>query len=125
MVKLRLEDLQVGILVVVVSLILGTVTYNQILTMLGGTLSLLDAYIAVNTIVAVILMVSRYAEQWVLWLVGNIVNITLWSMLIGTAPQAVTMIIMWSTFFLNNSYGLYNWIKLNKKQQINKLSEVF
>ncbi|WP_159721792.1 nicotinamide riboside transporter PnuC [Enterococcus sp. CSURQ0835] len=105
-----------GFTMVVAGLLIGTLGYTFFLQAIGGKLSLLDAYIAINTIIATYLTVSRYAEQWVLWLAGDVVNIIMWSLLIGKSPQAATMLIMWSAYLINSSYGLYNWIRLNKKQ---------
>jgi len=103
-----------GWMMIFAGLIVGTLGYSLILRALGGSFSILDAYITINTMVAVVLMISRYAEQWYLWLAGNIVNIMVWVLLIGQSAQAGTMLVMWAAYMVNSCYGLYNWIKLSK-----------
>lgn len=76
---------------------------------LGNTLPYYDAFTNVAAIMAQILMVFRYREQWLVWIVIDVVCLIMfitlaqWSM--------VAMYIAWT---INAFYGWYNWNKLNK-----------
>ncbi|ERJ11715.1 nicotinamide riboside transporter PnuC [Haloplasma contractile] len=82
-----------------------------------------DATSTVLSVFAMILMVKRYAEQWTLWIVVNIVSIIMWSIVIATSSDAseignaVSMIVMWSAYLVNAVYGQINWFKLYKTQK--------
>lgn len=62
------------------------IIYWQILTHLGGQLAL-------------IMQVARYAEQWLLWIIVNIVSVIMWILLIGKDSSAVTMVVMWIAYY--------------------------
>ena len=71
------------------------IIYWQILTHLGGQLALIDAMSTVFSVIALIMQVARYAEQWLLWIIVNIVSVIMWILLIGKDSSAVTMVVMW------------------------------
>ena len=91
------------------------IIYWQILTHLGGQLALIDAMSTVFSVIALIMQVARYAEQWLLWIIVNIVSVIMWILLIGKDSSAVTMVVMWIAYLFNSIYGYYNWKKLAAK----------
>ena len=68
----------------------------------------IDAFTTISSIFAMILMILRFKEQWILWILINIFTIILWCITFN-----ITMIVMWSTLLLNSLYGYYNWNKNN------------
>ncbi|PLT48017.1 Ribosyl nicotinamide transporter, PnuC-like [Paenibacillus pasadenensis] len=72
----------------------------------------IDALTTVLSIAATILMVRRFKEQWLLYIVLNIFTVLLWSIrtLEGSA-DGLLMIVMWSAYLVNAAYGYYNWNK--------------
>ena len=66
----------------------------------------IDSFTTVSSICAMILMLLRFKEQWILWILINIFTIILWCITFN-----ITMIVMWSTLLLNSLYGYYNWNK--------------
>lgn len=72
----------------------------------------IDAITTVLSIVATILMVRRFKEQWLVYIVLNIFTVLLWviRMLEGSG-EGVMMIVMWSAYLINAVYGYYNWNK--------------
>jgi len=72
----------------------------------------IDAITTVLSVVATILMVRRYKEQWLLYIVLNVFTVLLW--VIRTAegsPDGLLMIVMWSAYLINAIYGYYTWNK--------------
>lgn len=94
--------------------------YWQILRRIGGQLALIDAMSTVFSVVALIMQVARYAEQWLLWIIVNVVSVVMWLLLIGKDSSAVTMVVMWVAYLFNSVYGYYNWRKLADKNVENK-----
>ncbi|CAH1056255.1 Nicotinamide riboside transporter PnuC [Paenibacillus pseudetheri] len=72
----------------------------------------IDAITTVLSIVATFLMVSRFKEQWLVYIVLNMFTVLLWviRMLEGSG-EGVLMIVMWSAYLVNAAYGYYNWNK--------------
>ena len=90
-------------------------TPKQIVILLAATAALIDAMSTVFSVIALIMQVARYAEQWLLWIIVNIVSVIMWILLIGKDSSAVTMVVMWIAYLFNSIYGYYNWKKLAAK----------
>lgn len=104
---------QLVILLLAVTVIV--VIYWQILSHIGGQLALIDAMSTVFSVVALIMQVARYAEQWLLWIIVNVVSVAMWALLLGKDPSAVTMVVMWVAYLFNSTYGYINWKKMAAK----------
>lgn len=98
-------------------LILGSLAaicgYNMLLSALGGEFTMVDSTTTTLSFVATILMLSRFSEQWLVWIAVNVGSIILWVMALNQGDSAaITMIVMWSAYLLNAIYGYINWRKL-------------
>lgn len=117
----RLNGKQWALLVVII--VVTTVLYAQFLDYLSGRSVWLDSVTNVLSISAQILMLKRYAEQWVLWIVVNALTIALWIItLITTGGNDFTVLVMWTAFLINSIYGYVNWVRLSKLQGETKTS---
>ena len=76
---------------------------------LGSTLPYYDALTNVLAIVAQMLMVWRFREQWIVWLVIDLTCLVMFTIL--GQWSMVAMYIAWTA---NCIYGWINWSKLNK-----------
>ncbi|OPX42772.1 nicotinamide riboside transporter PnuC [Ruminiclostridium hungatei] len=103
----KMSPKQVGGYIFVTAL--GIVGCQYILELLGGKQTWLDSTTLIISIVANALMVLRYKEQWALWIVVDIITVTMW-ILAGDMIQ----VSMWSVYLLNAFYGFYKWSKMNK-----------
>ena len=90
-------------------LVIGTFLFVQLLNHFGGSSTGLDGLSTIIVIAAQALMVLRYREQWLLWILLNIISIALWA-------ENTSMYVMYSAYLLNSLYGYYNWSKLQKAQ---------
>ncbi len=95
-----------GILLAFITI--GTLLFVQILNEYDGSSTGLDGLTTIIVVAAQLLMILRYREQWVLWIVLNILSIVLWS-------ETPAMYLMYSAYLLNSLYGYYNWTKLTKQ----------
>lgn len=86
---------------------IGTLLFVELLNYYGGSSTGLDGLSTIIVIAAQVLMVLRYREQWLLWIVLNIISIALWA-------ENTAMYVMYSAYLLNSLYGYYNWSKLQK-----------
>lgn len=80
------------------------------LTTIGSHQAYTDAATNVLAIFAQILMVKRYKEQWLWWLVIDVLCIKMW--IVAGNMSMVAMYIAWT---INCIYGWVNWSKLNNK----------
>ncbi|MBF0750922.1 MULTISPECIES: nicotinamide riboside transporter PnuC [unclassified Pasteurella] len=86
---------------------IGTLLFVQALQAAGGSSTGLDGLTTIIVVAAQLLMILRYREQWLLWIVLNILSIILWA-------ETPAMYLMYSAYLLNSLYGYYNWTKLSK-----------
>ena len=98
-----------GWLILVTTVIVGTLLFVQALNAAGGSSTGLDGLTTVITVSAQLLMILRYREQWLLWILLNILSIALWA-------ETPAMYLMYSAYLLNSLYGYYNWTKLMKQK---------
>jgi nicotinamide mononucleotide transporter len=77
--------------------------------------SVFDASTEILQFVATILMTLAYAEQWLLWILTNIITIVMWISVIIAEPTslawAAPTLIMWIAYLVNSIYGYAVWIK--------------
>ena len=91
--------------------------YGLWLQELGGNFPFVDATSTVLSVIACLLMICRYGEQWVLWIFVNIVSIIMWVGIFLQDDTGLSMIVMWSAYLINAIYGLWNWNKMHKNQR--------
>lgn len=65
---------------------------------------LIDSFTTISSVTAMILMVLRFKEQWYLWVVIDIVTISLWFITFNPL-----MIIQWATMLANAIHGIQMW----------------
>lgn len=84
--------------------------YKMLLQFLGGNSVWLDSASTVVSIFANALMILRYREQWILWIVVDAVTVMMWSI-----QKDWIMTSMWAFYLLNAIYGLLMWSRKNKE----------
>ena len=93
----------------IVGTVIATIAMGYWLNSIGSAQAYTDAATNVMAIFAQILMVKRYREQWLWWLVIDVLCIKLWW--VAGNWSMVAMYIAWTA---NCVYGWCNWTKLNK-----------
>lgn len=77
-------------------------------SVLGSTMPYLDAMTVALAVIAQLLMVWRYREQWACWILIDVISLVMF-VLLGQWSM-VAMYVAWTA---NAFYGWYNWTKLN------------
>lgn len=106
------------LILLVISLVIAIIAYWRVLVALGGNLQFIDSITTVLSVVAFLLQIGRFTEQWILWMIINVFSITMWLLLLGTPDGSVTMIIMFSAYLINGIYGFRNWLKLSNLKPV-------
>lgn len=97
--------------------IIGVIGYGYLLKYLGGDLPFVDSLSTTLSVIAMILMIWRYMEQWILWIVVDVASIVLWFVVLLKGGNDISILIMWVAYLVNAIYGLINWIKMYKEQE--------
>ena len=66
------------------------------------------------SVVAQILCVKRYMEQWILWIIIDIVSVYMWSVAFINGGENIATLIMWGVYLLNAIFMFFKWFKESK-----------
>lgn len=92
-----------------------TVALGMLLQYFGDGQPFKDSTTTVLSIVAQALMAMAFMEQWVLWILTNVISVVMWIIFVAQGkPHAALMVIMWSFYLLNSINGLRVWLNLSK-----------
>ena len=116
---MRQMDLR-GLLLVGGGCVMGCLLLGFGLSFIPGQNSpYIDATTTVLSIVATFLMVRRFKEQWLVYIVLNLFTVLLWTIrMLEGSEEGLLMIIMWSAYLVNAVYGYYIWNKGAKEVAI-------
>jgi nicotinamide mononucleotide transporter len=98
-------------IIVTLLILLGGIIYHSILIRLGGTVAWLDAFTLSIGIIAVLLQMFRFKEQYVWWIITDIIAVAMY--IVHFDPVYLTKK---SIYLIMAVIGLYNWHKLNKER---------
>ncbi len=95
--------------------VIATFLYAEFLAMLGGRLAFMDSLTTVVSVIASLLFILRYADQWLMWVIVNVLSIWMWCMVYMSGETISTIVIVMKCINLCNAlYGYMNWKKLSK-----------
>ena len=93
--------------------VVGVFGYAKVLNLLGGNLAMMDSLTTVISVIASMLYLLRYSEQWLMWVFVNALSIVMWVMVYTSGDQSALIIIVMSVVnLLNSLYGYINWRKI-------------
>lgn len=88
--------------------------YAYGVSLLKGYSPGLDSATAILSVLATVLMVLRYSEQWYVWVIVNIVAVVLWvQATMHHEGGGAVVLVMWIAYLLNSLYGVYQWRKVS------------
>lgn len=85
--------------------------YSYVLQLLGGNLPLVDSMSTVFSVIAQILMIKRFAEQWVIWIAVDVVSVIMWFVALFNEGASIAMLLMWSVYLGNAVIMFIKWMK--------------
>lgn len=91
--------------------------YGFVLQLMGGKLPYIDSMSTVVSVVAQVLSIKRLTEQWVLWIVVDVVTVIMWLVNFLQGGETLATLAMWSVYLIN---AIIMFIKWNREA---KLSE--
>ncbi|MBP6923870.1 nicotinamide riboside transporter PnuC [Veillonella sp. YH-vei2232] len=94
----------------------GVWAYMLLLQSMGGNLPFMDSLTTVVAVVASMLYLLRFSEQWAMWAIVNILAIAMWIMVFMQGDHSAALIILMKVInLLNSLYGFFNWRKISRK----------
>lgn len=88
-------------------------------TMPKGWGVIMDSFTEIGQFFGQWLLTIARAEQWIFWILVNVVSIVMWGFIIkadpNSLPYAIPTMLMWIGYLVNSFYGLFLWMKRVKK----------
>lgn len=102
--KMRMQQRNRGILILVV-VVLAAVC-GILLSKAGGYLPYVDGFGVIVSVVAMILSIKMYTEQWLLWILVDAIKLFMWIWLLVNGDGHIAITLMWG-FYLGNAIVMY------------------
>lgn len=105
-------------LLVLLGVSVSTAIYGFILDRLGGELPYVDALSTVVSVFAMIISIKMYVEQWLLWIIVDVVTVIMWAVAFIGGSESIATLIMWIVY-LGNAFVMY--IKWHREVRQNEV----
>ena len=83
--------------------------YGYGLQRLGGSLPYIDALITSLSIVAMAATVKRCYEQWVMWIIADVITAVMWAIDCSRGSSSIATLMMWIIFVINGVIMYVRW----------------
>jgi len=106
-------------IIITLSCIVGSLLLGYLLTLIPNQrLAFLDAISNCINLCGIILMILRFKESWWLWLINNIIDLSIWIITFINKGEGATMMLLVSiSYLLINIYGIIKWNIEAKKEK--------
>ena len=71
----------------------------------------MDAFTTVGTMIAFVLTVKRYSENWWIWIAINVATVIMWlgNVIEGGENSSIATLLMWSVYLVNSVIMMIRW----------------
>ena len=73
----------------------------------------MDAFTTVGTMIAFVLTVKRYSENWWIWIAINVATVIMWlgNVIEGGENASIATLLMWSVYLVNSVIMMVRWMR--------------
>lgn len=98
-------------LILLVSVAVCTYLYGLILNYMGDAMPFIDSFTTVSSVIAMIISVKMFAEQWWIWVAVDIFSIYMWWCNFISGSDNIATLLMWIIYLGNAVIMLIKWEK--------------
>lgn len=101
------------------AMVVATIVYGFILKKLGDAMPFVDSFTTVSSVVAMIVSVKMYSEQWWIWILVDIFSVYMWWTNFSVGNDNMATLLMWIIYLGNAIIMCIKWekeIAKNKKR---------
>lgn len=100
-----------GRLFALAGIAVGTIAYGFVLKALGDAMAFVDAFTTVSSVVAMIVSVKMFAEQWWIWIAVNVFSVYMWLVTFLNGNDSMATLLMWVVYLGNAIIMCVKWEK--------------
>ena len=105
-----------GRVLLFLSIVASTVSYGFVLKALGDAMPFVDAFTTASSIIAMIISVKMFAEQWWIWIAVDTFSVYMWWCNFVSGSDNMATLLMWVIYLGNAILMLVKWEKESKTQ---------
>lgn len=98
-----------GRLILLLSILAATYMYGLVLNYLGDAMPFVDSFTTVSSVVAMIVSVKMFAEQWWIWVAVDIFSVYMWWCDFRSGSDNMATLLMWIVYLGNAIIMLVKW----------------
>lgn len=99
------------------SVIIGTIGFGLFLQNIGDAMPFVDAFTTVSSIIAMVISIKMYSEQWWLWIGVDVFSVIMWAKAYMSGNDSIATLMMWIVFLGNAIIMCYKWEKEIKNKR--------
>jgi nicotinamide mononucleotide transporter len=100
-----------GIVLLIAVISVATYLYGLLLRHLGDAMPFVDAFTTVSSVVAMIISIRMYAEQWWIWVAVDVFSVYMWWCDFRNGSDNMATLLMWGVYLGNAVIMLVKWEK--------------
>lgn len=98
-----------GRLILLLSILAATYMYGLVLNYIGDAMPFVDSFTTVSSVVAMIVSVKMFAEQWWIWVAVDIFSVYMWWCDFRSGSDSMATLLMWIVYLGNAIIMLVKW----------------
>lgn len=108
-----------GRIAMVLAIAVGTIAYGYLLKYMGDAMPFVDAFTTVSSVVAMIVSVKMFAEQWWIWIVVDVFTVYMWACDYMAGNDNMATLLMWIVYLGNAIIMCIRWEKeIRRKENV-------
>ncbi len=92
-------------------MIVFTVLYGLILKYLNDAMPFVDSFTTISSVIAMIISVGMYSEQWWIWILVDIFSVYMWWTNFSVGNDNIATLLMWIVYLTNAMIMCIKWEK--------------
>ncbi len=100
-----------GRVLVLLGIIIGTIGYGFMLQYMGDAMPFVDAFTTVSSVVAMIVSVRMFSEQWWIWIAVDVFTVYMWMRNFIAGNDNIATLLMWIVYLGNAIIMCAKWEK--------------
>lgn len=97
--------------ILLASMILSTYLYGLLLAWMKDAMPYVDAFTTISSVIAMIISVKMYAEQWWIWVAVDVFSVYMWWCNFTSGSDNMATLLMWVIYLGNAVIMLVKWEK--------------
>lgn len=98
-----------------------TIVYGLILKVMRDAMPFVDSFTTVSSVVAMIVSVKMYSEQWWIWIAVNVFSVYMWFCNFMAGSDNMATLLMWIIYLGNSIIMCIKWEKEARKVKKNEV----